>query len=253
MKRIEAHGIYKNYGDLQVLKGIDFEVEQGEVVALIGPSGCGKSTLLRCLNKLEIINGGRIVIDGHVLADTNAQGQVIYAPQKEMTGIITKMGMVFQQFNLFPHMTVLENLIEAPVHVQKRPVELCVEEARDTLRTVGLADKESVYPGRLSGGQQQRVAIARALCMKPDILLFDEPTSSLDPELTGEVLNTMRDLAAAKMTMVVVTHEIGFAREVANRVVFVADGIVQEEGTPEEVIGHPKHERLQAFLRKVLK
>ena len=253
MKKIEAFNIHKSFGDLDVLQGINFDVAQGEVVALIGPSGSGKSTLLRCLNKLEVINRGKIVIDGMTLADTDAQGRVVYAPPKELTKIITRMGMVFQQFNLFPHMTVLENLIEAPVHVQKRPVEQCIEEAKETLRTVGLEEKADVYPGRLSGGQQQRVAIARALCMKPDILLFDEPTSSLDPELTGEVLNTMRDLAAAKMTMVVVTHEIGFAAEVANKVIFMADGVVQEEGSPDQVIGNPKNERLQAFLRKVLK
>ena len=253
MYKIEAHNIVKNFEELEVLKGINMNVSEGEVVAVIGPSGSGKSTFLRCLNKLETINGGKIVIDGEVLADTNAAGEVVYAPMKESTRIACKMGMVFQQFNLFPHMTVLENLIEAPVHVQKRPAAEVIKEAETLLDKVGLLEKRDVYPRRLSGGQQQRVAIARALAMKPDMMLFDEPTSSLDPELTGEVLKTMRNLAEEKMTMVVVTHEMGFAREVAKRVMFMADGIVQEEGTPEEIFEHPKNERLQAFLNTILK
>jgi len=253
MYKIEAHNIVKNFEELEVLKGINMNVSEGEVVAVIGPSGSGKSTFLRCLNKLETINGGKIVIDGEVLADTNAAGEVVYAPMKESTRIACKMGMVFQQFNLFPHMTVLENLIEAPVHVQKRPAAEVIKEAETLLDKVGLLEKRNVYPRRLSGGQQQRVAIARALAMKPDMMLFDEPTSSLDPELTGEVLKTMRNLAEEKMTMVVVTHEMGFAREVAKRVMFMADGIVQEEGTPEEIFEHPKNERLQAFLNTILK
>ena len=253
MYKIEAHNIVKNFEELEVLKGINMNVSKGEVVAVIGPSGSGKSTFLRCLNKLETINGGKIVIDGEVLADTNAAGEVVYAPMKESTRIACKMGMVFQQFNLFPHMTVLENLIEAPVHVQKRPAAEVIKEAETLLDKVGLLEKRDVYPRRLSGGQQQRVAIARALAMKPDMMLFDEPTSSLDPELTGEVLKTMRNLAEEKMTMVVVTHEMGFAREVAKRVMFMADGIVQEEGTPEEIFEHPKNERLQAFLNTILK
>ena len=253
MYKIEAHNIVKNFEELEVLKGINMKVAEGEVVAVIGPSGSGKSTFLRCLNKLETINGGKIVIDGEVLVDTNAAGEVVYAPTRESTRIACKMGMVFQQFNLFPHMTVLENLIEAPVHVQKRPVAEVVKEAETLLNKVGLLDKRDVYPRRLSGGQQQRVAIARALTMKPDMMLFDEPTSSLDPELTGEVLKTMRNLAEEKMTMVVVTHEMGFAREVAQRVMFMADGVVQEEGTPEDIFEHPKNERLQAFLNTILK
>ena len=251
MRKIEAKNICKNFEDLEVLKGIDMTVEEGEVVAIIGPSGGGKSTFLRCLNKLENINRGTILIDGETLVHTDDKGTVNYAADSQR--IACKMGMVFQQFNLFPHMTVLENLMEAPVHVQKRnPAEVQVE-AEALLQKVGLLDKRDQYPLRLSGGQQQRVAIARALCMKPDIMLFDEPTSSLDPELTGEVLKTMRNLAEDHMTMVVVTHEMGFAREVATKVLFMADGYIQEQGTPEEIFGRPKNERLQSFLKSILK
>ncbi len=251
MRKIEAKNICKNFEDLEVLKGIDMTVDEGEVVAIIGPSGGGKSTFLRCLNKLETINKGTILIDGETLASTDEKGNVSYA--EDSSRIACKMGMVFQQFNLFPHMTVLENLMEAPVHVQKRNPAEVQKEAEVLLEKVGLLDKRDQYPLRLSGGQQQRVAIARALCMKPDIMLFDEPTSSLDPELTGEVLKTMRNLAEDHMTMVVVTHEMGFAREVATKVLFMADGYIQEQGVPEDIFEHPKNERLQSFLRSILK
>ena len=251
MRKIEAKNICKNFEDLEVLKGIDMTVDEGEVVAIIGPSGGGKSTFLRCLNKLETINKGTILIDGETLVSTDEKGNVSYA--EDSSRIACKMGMVFQQFNLFPHMTVLENLMEAPVHVQKRNPAEVQKEAEVLLEKVGLLDKRDQYPLRLSGGQQQRVAIARALCMKPDILLFDEPTSSLDPELTGEVLKTMRNLAEDHMTMVVVTHEMGFAREVATKVLFMADGYIQEQGVPEDIFEHPKNERLQSFLHSILK
>ena len=251
MRKIEAKNICKNFEDLEVLKGIDMTVDEGEVVAIIGPSGGGKSTFLRCLNKLETINKGTILIDGETLASTDEKGNVNYA--EDSSRIACKMGMVFQQFNLFPHMTVLENLMEAPVHVQKRNPAEVQKEAEVLLEKVGLLDKRDQYPLRLSGGQQQRVAIARALCMKPDIMLFDEPTSSLDPELSGEVLKTMRNLAEDHMTMVVVTHEMGFAREVATKVLFMADGYIQEQGVPEDIFEHPKNERLQSFLRSILK
>ena len=252
MKKIEARNIYKKFQNLEVLKGIDLEVSEGEVVAVIGPSGGGKSTLLRCLNKLETIEKGTIIIDGETLVRETAKGAE-YASPEDTRRIVCKMGMVFQQFNLFPHMTVLENLIEAPVQVQKRNKEEVIKEAEALLEKVGLSEKRDVYPRKLSGGQQQRVAIARALAMKPAIMLFDEPTSALDPELTGEVLRTMRELAEEKMTMVVVTHEMAFAREVATKVLFMADGYVQACGTPEEIFDNPTNERLKAFLNVIKK
>ena len=252
MKKIEARNIYKKFQNLEVLKGIDLEVNEGEVVAVIGPSGGGKSTLLRCLNKLETIEKGTIIIDGETLAKETSNGAE-YASPEDTRRIVCKMGMVFQQFNLFPHMTVLENLIEAPVQVQKRNKEEVIKEAEALLEKVGLSEKRDVYPRKLSGGQQQRVAIARALAMKPAIMLFDEPTSALDPELTGEVLRTMRELAEEKMTMVVVTHEMAFAREVATKVLFMADGHVQACGTPEEIFDNPTNERLKAFLNVIKK
>lgn len=250
--KIKATNIWKKFNNLEVLKGIDLEVNEGEVVAVIGPSGGGKSTLLRCLNKLETIDKGSITIDGEELC-RETSGGTEYVKNNDVRRIACKMGMVFQQFNLFPHMTVLENLIEAPVNVQKRDKAEVIMEAEVLLAKVGLSEKRDVYPRKLSGGQQQRVAIARALAMKPAIMLFDEPTSSLDPELTGEVLRTMRELADEKMTMVVVTHEMGFAREVATKVVFMADGHVQEQGSPEEIFVNPKNERLKSFLKVILK
>ena len=246
--KIKATNIWKKFNNLEVLKGIDLEVNEGEVVAVIGPSGGGKSTLLRCLNKLETIDKGSITIDGEELC-RETSGGTEYVKNNDVRRIACKMGMVFQQFNLFPHMTVLENLIEAPVNVQKRDKAEVIKEAEVLLAKVGLSEKRDVYPRKLSGGQQQRVAIA----MKPAIMLFDEPTSSLDPELTGEVLRTMRELADEKMTMVVVTHEMGFAREVATKVVFMADGHVQEQGSPEEIFVNPKNERLKSFLKVILK
>ncbi|MDO4177764.1 MAG: amino acid ABC transporter ATP-binding protein [Phascolarctobacterium sp.] len=252
MKKIEAHDIHKYFGDLEVLKGINLDVEEGEVIAVIGPSGSGKSTFLRCLNKLETITRGNILVDGKSFVETVGD-KVRYAPEDVQKEIVCSMGMVFQQFNLFPHMTVLENLIEGPIQVQKRKRAEVVEEAERLLAKVGLSEKRDEYPSRLSGGQQQRVAIARALCMNPEIMLFDEPTSALDPELVGEVLKTMKALAEEKMTMIVVTHEMGFAREVATRVMFMADGIVQVEGKPKDVFDNPTNERLKAFLSVVLK
>ena len=240
---IKIEGLRKRFGDNEVLKGITTSFHQGEVVAIIGPSGCGKSTFLRSINLLEQPTQGKIYIDG---VD-------ITAWDVDINKMRQRVGMVFQQFNLFPHMTVLENLIEAPVNVQKRDKAEVIQEAEVLLAKVGLSDKRDVYPRKLSGGQQQRVAIARALAMKPSIMLFDEPTSSLDPELTGEVLRTMRELAEEKMTMVVVTHEMGFAREVATKVVFMADGHVQEQGAPTEIFDNPKNERLKSFLKVILK
>ena len=245
---VKMENVQKNFGDLQVLKDISLELKQGEVVAIIGPSGSGKSTLLRCLNRLETVDGGSIAIEDEYLVKNGK-----YVDDATARSICGKMGMVFQQFNLFPHMTVLENLLEAPLIVKKMKREEILPVAEELLAKVGLAGKKDVYPTRLSGGQQQRVAIARALAMNPDIMLFDEPTSSLDPELTGEVLKTMRNLAEENMTMIVVTHEMGFAREVATKVIFMADGIVQEQGTPEELFGNPKNERLKAFLKSILR
>ena len=252
MNKIKAQNIWKKFNKLEVLKGIDLEVNEGEVVAVIGPSGGGKSTLLRCLNKLETIDKGSVIIDGEALCKETAGGTE-YVSKDEVRRIACKMGMVFQQFNLFPHMTVLENLIEAPVNVQKRDKATVIKEAEALLAKVGLSDKRDEYPRKLSGGQQQRVAIARALARRPAIMLFDEPTSSLDPDLTGEVLKTMRELAEEKMTMVVVTHEMGFAKEVATKVVFMADGRVQAQGTPAEIFDNPTNDRLKAFLNVILK
>ena len=237
---IKVTGLRKSFGDLEVLKGINQHIEQGEKVVVIGPSGSGKSTFLRCLNFLEHPTSGEILIEGEGITDKN------------VNAIREKMGMVFQQFNLFPHLTVLENITLAPIKVKKKSKEEAEKHAHELLNMVGLADKAEAYPAQLSGGQQQRIAIARALAMEPDIMLFDEPTSALDPEMVGEVLTVMKNLADAGMTMVVVTHEMGFAREVASRVLFMDEGVVAEEGKPDELFTNPQNERTKEFLSKVL-
>ena len=249
---LRARNIYKSFQDNEVLKGISLDVRRGEVLSIIGPSGSGKSTLLRCLNRLETIDKGSIEVEGKLLVKNGLKGVAEYAPNQEARKLLARMGMVFQQFNLFPHMTVLENLMEAPIQVKKQTREEIQPVAEALLQKVGLYEKRDAYPSRLSGGQQQRVAIARALAMKPDIMLFDEPTSALDPELTVEVLKTMRELAAERMTMVVVTHEMTFARDVSNHVIFMADGLIIEQGRPAELFGCPREERTRLFLGNML-
>jgi polar amino acid transport system ATP-binding protein len=239
---IDVIELHKYFGDNEVLKGIDFHVDNGQVVCVIGPSGSGKSTLLRCVNLLEEPTSGRIFVEGDEITD----------PDVDVDKIRSRIGMVFQQFNLFPHLTVLRNLTIAQQRVKKRKKDEAVEIARRNLAKVGLAEKENAYPAHLSGGQQQRAAIARALSMDPDMMMFDEPTSALDPELVGDVLGVMKDLASEGMTMMVVTHEMGFAREVGDKLVFMDDGVIVEEGDPREVLGNPQHERTRAFLSKVL-
>lgn len=239
---IKMNDVHKSFGKLEVLKGINLHIEKGEVVVIIGPSGSGKSTVLRCMNYLEQPTSGEVIVDGMNLND-----------KANINNVRAEVGMVFQRFNLFPHMSVLDNITLAPQKIRKLSKADAEKVAHELLAKVGLSEKANSYPEQLSGGQQQRVAIARALAMKPSIMLFDEPTSSLDPELTGEVLRTMRELAEEKMTMVVVTHEMGFAREVATKVIFMADGRVQEQGRPEDIFTNPKNERLQAFLQTVLK
>lgn len=249
---IKMEKVCKSFGSLQVLKNVDLTVASGEVVCIIGPSGSGKSTLLRSLNHLERITSGRVYIDGEMIDERVDGKDQLKVSHKKVSQICTELGMVFQRFNLFPHMTVLENVIEAPITVKKVSKQDAVNYALELLKKVGLEDKKDEYPSRLSGGQQQRVAIARALAMKPKIMLFDEPTSALDPELVGEVLEVMKELAREGMTMVVVTHEMGFAREVASRVIFMDKGEILEEGNPEEIFSKPKHERTKSFLQKVL-
>ncbi len=252
MSMVRVENVCKSFGHLQVLKNINLEVNKGEVVCIIGPSGSGKSTLLRCLNHLERITSGRIYIGDEIIDEREDGKNQLKVSQKKVSELCTGLGMVFQRFNLFPHMTVMENIMEAPVTVKKEPKEEVAKKAITLLEKVGLVDKKDEYPSRLSGGQQQRVAIARALAMEPSIMLFDEPTSALDPELVGEVLEVMKDLAREGMTMLVVTHEMGFAREVGSRVIFMDNGEIKEEGTPEEIFTNPKNERTRSFLQKVL-
>jgi polar amino acid transport system ATP-binding protein len=247
-----AEGLHKSFGRLEVLRGINFEVARQEVVCIIGPSGSGKSTLLRCINHLEKINAGRLSVDGELVGYRERGGRLYELREREISAKRAEIGMVFQQFNLFPHMSVLDNVIEAPTRVKKMPRDQAVVLAEQLLDQTGMRDKATAYPSQLSGGQQQRVAIARALAMQPKLMLFDEPTSALDPELVGDVLAVMRDLATSGMTMIVVTHEMGFAREVGDTLIFMDDGMVVESGRPREVLASPSHERTKAFLSKVL-
>jgi polar amino acid transport system ATP-binding protein len=249
---VKMQNVHKSFGKLEVLKDINFEVSKGEVVCIIGPSGSGKSTLLRCLNHLDRITSGRVYIDDELIDECVSGKNQLKISHKKVSEICSELGMVFQRFNLFPHMTVLQNIIEAPVTVKKVSRDESIKTAEILLKKVGLEDKRDEFPSRLSGGQQQRVAIARALAMSPKIMLFDEPTSALDPELVGEVLEVMKHLAKEGMTMLVVTHEMGFAREVANRVIFMDKGEIIEDGSPEQIFTNPKHERTRTFLQKVL-
>ncbi|MBQ9931371.1 MAG: amino acid ABC transporter ATP-binding protein [Firmicutes bacterium] len=251
MEVLRINNIRKNFGPLKVLKDISLCVNEGEVVAIIGPSGSGKSTLLRCATLLETMDGGDLIYSGEYAAKNDANGNAKYVSQAQLRQIKRKFGLVFQNFNLFPHYSVMKNLTDAPVSVQKRDKAEVEKEAQALLEKMGLGDKGDAYPCQLSGGQQQRVSIARALAMKPDILFFDEPTSALDPELTGEILKVIRDLAAENMTMVIVTHEMSFAREVADRVIFMDGGVIVEEGPADEVIRNPKNPRTQAFLNRL--
>ncbi|WP_040795558.1 amino acid ABC transporter ATP-binding protein [Nocardia higoensis] len=249
---IRAERVCKSFGALQVLKGVSLEVARGEVMCLIGPSGSGKSTFLRCINHLEQVNAGRLYVDGELVGYRQKGGKLYQLHPREAARQRRDIGMVFQHFNLFPHRTALENIIEAPTQVKKVPKAKALERGRELLARVGMTDKADAYPAQLSGGQQQRLAIARALAMDPKLMLFDEPTSALDPELVGEVLTVMRELADSGMTMVVVTHEMGFAREVADQLVFMDGGVVVESGPPREMLAEPKHERTKAFLSRLL-
>jgi polar amino acid transport system ATP-binding protein len=249
---LRAEGVRKSFGRLEVLKGIDLEVAHREVLCIIGPSGSGKSTFLRCINHLEKIDAGRLSVDGQLIGYRERGGRLYELKESEVAAQRREIGMVFQRFNLFPHMTALENVMEAPHRVKREPKDQARRRAQEMLDRVGLGNRGDAYPSQLSGGQQQRVAIARALAMTPKLMLFDEPTSALDPELVGEVLDVMRQLALEGMTMVVVTHEMGFAREVGDALVFMDDGLVVEAGAPRDVIASPQHERTRSFLSKVL-
>jgi len=249
---LEARDVHKRFGSLEVLRGLNLQVAKGEVLVLIGPSGSGKSTLLRCVNHLEKIDSGHIYIDGQLLGYREVKSRLVEEPEGRVARVRATIGMVFQRFNLFPHLTALGNVVEAPIHVRGLPRQRATEQGVRVLEKVGLADKLNAYPSQLSGGQQQRVAIARALAMEPKLMLFDEPTSALDPELVGEVLEVMRELAAEGMTMVVVSHEMGFAREVADRMALMDGGLVLEEGPPQQFFTAPQHERTRTFLSKIL-
>jgi polar amino acid transport system ATP-binding protein len=249
---VQAIAVCKKFGLLEVLKGVSLEVSPGEVMCIIGPSGSGKSTFLRCINHLEKVDAGQLYVDGELVGYERRGDKLYELREREVAGKRAAIGMVFQRFNLFPHMTAIENIIEAPIRVKGLTKAQAVERGRQLLARVGLEGREDTYPRQLSGGQQQRVAIARALAMEPKLMLFDEPTSALDPELVGEVLDVMRDLAKSGMTMIVVTHEIGFAREVGDALVFMDDGVIVESGTPKDVLSNPQHERTKSFLSKVL-
>lgn len=250
MNLLEMKNIGKAFDGLEVIKDISLSVDEGEVLGVIGPSGSGKSTLLRCATLLEKVDTGTILYKGETLVDTGEAGTAVYAPPADIKRIRSYFGLVFQNFNLFPHFSVLKNITEAPIHVAGQPKEQAVENARTLLRQMGLEDKEDAYPYQLSGGQQQRVSIARALALKPDILFFDEPTSALDPELTGEILKVIRELASERMTMVIITHEMGFARDVADHILFMDDGVIVEQGSAQELIGNPQQERTKLFLSR---
>jgi len=249
---VRAEQVCKDFGALSVLKGITLSVDPGKVLVLVGPSGSGKSTFLRCINHLESVSAGRLYVDGELVGYRERGGKLHEMSPRDAAKQRRDIGMVFQHFNLFPHRTALANIIESPVHVKRAKRAAAIERGRDLLAQVGLSDKADAYPAQLSGGQQQRVAIARALAMDPKLMLFDEPTSALDPELVGEVLGVMKKLASEGMTMVVVTHEMGFAREVADELVFMDGGVVVERGAPREVLGNPQHDRTKAFLSKVM-
>lgn len=250
MKLLEIKNLKKSFGDLEVIKDISLDVEEGQVVGIIGPSGSGKSTLLRCATMLETMDSGELIYLGEKAVTTDESGRAVYAPGKDLKRIQSYFGLVFQNFNLFPHYSVIKNIIDPPITVQKKSKDEAIEIGKELLAKMGLSHKEDAYPYQLSGGQQQRVSIARALALNPRILFFDEPTSALDPELTGEILKVIKDLAAENMTMVIVTHEMGFARDVADHIIFMNDGLIVEEGAPEQVINNPENERTKAFLNR---
>lgn len=250
MNLLEIRNLKKSFGALEVIKGISLNVEEGKVVSIIGPSGSGKSTLLRCATLLETIDSGELIYLGEYAVTTDKDGKAVYASKAQLKKIQSYFGLVFQNFNLFPHYSVIKNVTDALITVQKKPKEEAMEIGRELLKKVGLSDKENAYPYQLSGGQQQRVSIARALALNPKILFFDEPTSALDPELTGEILNVIKELAAEKMTMVIVTHEMSFARDVSDYVIFMDNGVIVEEGSPSQVINNPQNERTKAFLSR---